>query len=93
MATPTQHGKVCPTRIDGGAALFTHRVSQEQCQDRQRGRYHKCYTCAYNNTYVSVHGLPEIEQPEQVAPSNQAAEPEQVGSGDEKEPQTQRLRA
>jgi hypothetical protein len=44
--------------MDGAAALFAHRVTVEQCQDRQRGRYHKCFTCAYNNAYVVVHGMP-----------------------------------
>ena len=58
MSIPTGHSRVCPTRIDGAVALFAHRVTQEQCQDRQRGRYHKCFTCAYNNTYVALHGLP-----------------------------------
>lgn len=49
----------CPTRIDGTGVLFAHKVSQGQCQDRQRGQYHKCFTCAYNNAYVAVNGLPE----------------------------------
>ncbi len=52
------HTRVCPTRIDEAAALFAHRVTVEQCQDRQRGRYHKCFTCIYNNPYVAIHGLP-----------------------------------
>jgi hypothetical protein len=39
----------CPTRVDGSAVLFAHKVSQGQCQDRQRGRYHKCFTCVHNN--------------------------------------------
>ena len=51
----------CPTRIDGTGVLFAHKVSQGQCQDRQRGQYHKCFTCAYNNAYVAVNGLPAPE--------------------------------
>jgi hypothetical protein len=60
--------RVCPTRIDGAAALFAHRVTQAQCQGRQRGRYHKCYTCAYNNTYVALNGLPGVEAPKPAEP-------------------------
>lgn len=55
------HGlRECPTRIDGTDVLFAHKVSQSQCQDRQRGRYHKCFTCAFNNSYVAVHGMPPV---------------------------------
>ena len=59
MPNKNGHARVCPTRIDAAAALFTHRVTAKQCQDRQRGRYHKCFTCAFNNEYVAVHGPPE----------------------------------
>ena len=38
--------------------LFAHKVSAGQCQDRQRGHYHKCFTCAHNNAYVAAHGKP-----------------------------------
>ena len=51
--------KICPTRIDGRAALFAHKVSEAQCQRRQRGQYHKCFTCAYANAYVAKFGMPE----------------------------------
>ncbi|MAF64291.1 MAG: hypothetical protein QF724_01080 [Planctomycetota bacterium] len=51
-------GRSCPTRTDGAPALFAHRVSRSQCQDRQRERYHKCYTCAWNNAIVATHGEP-----------------------------------
>lgn len=67
MASPNGHSRVCPTRIDGAAALFSHRVSVEQCQDRQRGRYHKCFTCAHNNAYVAIHGAHQPAAPEDVA--------------------------
>ena len=66
MASPNGHSRVCPTRIDGVAALFSHRVSVEQCQDRQRGRYHKCFTCVHNNAYVAVHGLPRVPAPDEL---------------------------
>lgn len=49
----------CPTRRDGRAALFTHRVAEPECQSRQRGMFHRCFTCAYNNSWVARHGLPE----------------------------------
>ena len=58
MADSPNGLRACPTRIDGTAVLFAHKVTDAQCQDRQRGRYHKCFTCAYNNAYVAVHGAP-----------------------------------
>jgi hypothetical protein len=51
--------QVCPTRVDGAPVLFAHKVTQGQCQDRQRGHYHKCFTCAFNNAYVSKNGRPQ----------------------------------
>ncbi|MCP3915387.1 MAG: hypothetical protein GY711_07515 [bacterium] len=62
MSQSIGHTRVCPTRIDGATALFTHKVTVPQCQDRQRGRYHKCFTCSYNNGYVAAHG-PIVEKP------------------------------
>jgi len=50
--------QICPTRIDGAPVLFAHKVDAAQCQDRQRGHYHKCFTCAHNNAYVSKNGRP-----------------------------------
>ena len=44
--------RFCPTRIDAAPVLFAHKVSEGQCQDRQRGQYHKCFTCAFNNAHV-----------------------------------------
>jgi len=61
MADSPQDLRTCPTRIDGAAALFAHRVSPARCQDRQRGRYHKCFTCVYNHAYVATHGMPVPE--------------------------------
>ena len=63
MANQEQQGlQTCPTRIDGSPGLFAHKVTRGTCQDRQRGRYHKCFTCAYNNAYVAVNGPPpEVE--------------------------------
>lgn len=50
--------QMCPTRVDGAPVLFAHKVTQGQCQDRQRGSYHKCFTCAFNNAYVAKYGKP-----------------------------------
>ena len=58
MSEPTTGLQLCPTRIDGAPVLFAHKVTQGQCQDRQRGQYHKCFTCAYNNVYVAKNGKP-----------------------------------
>lgn len=62
--------QLCPTRIDRAAALFAHKVTQSQCQDRQRGQYHKCFTCAYNNAYVQLHGKPNAIAPVASKPAN-----------------------
>ncbi len=67
--------RLCPTRADGASVLFAHKVSAPQCQERQRGRYHKCFTCAFNNAYVAAHGLPE-RAPE---PASEKAEEVKVG--------------
>lgn len=56
---PSSALQICPTRIDGAAVLFAHKVSAAQCQDRQRGHYHKCFTCAHNNAYVAKNGRAE----------------------------------
>lgn len=50
--------QLCPTRVDGAPVLFAHKVTAGQCQDRQRGHYHKCFTCAFNNAYVAKNGRP-----------------------------------
>jgi hypothetical protein len=50
--------QMCPTRVDGAPVLFAHKVTQAQCQDRQRGHYHKCFTCAFNNAFVARNGKP-----------------------------------
>ena len=67
MPEPKGHKRVCPTRIDGAATLFTHRVSLQRCQDRQQARYHKCFSCAYNNQHVAQNG-----EPTQTSPSPRA---------------------
>ena len=62
QATLSTALQICPTRIDNHPVLFAHRVSPGQCQDRQRGHYHKCFTCVHNNAYVSRRGVP-VEAP------------------------------
>ena len=39
----------CPTRVDGVTPLIQHRLTQNQCQSKQRGLYHKCVTCSHAN--------------------------------------------
>ena len=39
----------CPTRESGTQPLFQHTVTVAQCQSKQRGLYHKCFTCAHGN--------------------------------------------
>ena len=57
--SPNSELHVCPTRIDRTPVLFAHKVSNGQCQDRQRGHYHKCFTCAWNNAWVTARGAPD----------------------------------
>lgn len=72
MASPTQHLRTCPTRIDGTPMLFAHKVDTQKCQERQRKGYHKCFTCAFNNAYVDKHGLPKpVEETAAVAEAAQ----------------------
>jgi hypothetical protein len=59
--------RVCPTRIDRAPVLFAHRVVANQCQDRQRGHYHKCFTCAWNNAWTERHGQPRVDAVERRA--------------------------
>lgn len=63
---------ICPTRVDGAPALFAHKVTAGQCQDRQRGAYHKCFTCVFNNAYVAVHGRPPAGPPAPVGAGHSA---------------------
>jgi hypothetical protein len=56
MASPDFGLQMCPTRLDGHRVLFAHKVTQGQCQDRQRGHYHKCWTCAHNNALAPKNG-------------------------------------
>ncbi len=41
--------RACPTRLDGASPLFQHRLTTNQCQSKQRGMYHKCFSCAHSN--------------------------------------------
>lgn len=69
MAEPTSNLQLCPTRVDGAPVLFAHKVTQGQCQDRQRGQYHKCFTCAYNNAYVAKNGRPKVAETKLAEPT------------------------
>lgn len=66
---PSRNGdlRVCPTRIDRSPVLFAHKVVATQCQDRQRGHYHKCFTCCWNNAWIETHGPPREEAVERRA--------------------------
>lgn len=62
MSDAQGQARQCPTRTDGRVALFTHRVTASECQSRQRGMFHRCFSCAYNNAWVARHGLPAGEE-------------------------------
>ncbi len=65
MTRTDDRSKVCPTRADSTSPLFSHRVTTENCQKRQREQYHKCFTCVHANAYVAKHGVLELP-PERV---------------------------
>jgi hypothetical protein len=46
---PPQGMRLCPTRVDLEDTLFAHLITQDVCQERQRGHYHKCPTCKHLN--------------------------------------------
>lgn len=75
MNQPQGQSRVCPTRVDDKPVLFAHRLSAGQCQDRQRGRYHKCYTCVHNNAWVSANG-PRDAKRKAAAPAGAGDKPE-----------------
>jgi len=70
----------CPTRRDGRAALFTHRVTEPECQSRQRGMFHRCFTCAYNNSWVARNGPPRRAEaaPDTASPASVSVERESL---------------
>ena len=47
---PAESTLQCPTRVDGLTPLIQHRLTQGQCQSKQRGLYHQCFTCSHANT-------------------------------------------
>ena len=65
MTNATDARRTCPTRADGSEVLIAHRIPVATCQDRQRGMYHKCFTCAYYGAGAGVaplHRLPQLSQ-------------------------------
>ncbi|MBL8859799.1 MAG: hypothetical protein JNL28_14930 [Planctomycetes bacterium] len=79
MSETTTALQLCPTRIDGATVLFAHKVNRAQCQDRQRGQYHKCFTCAHNNAYVSAQSAPGAQAQKPKAPVAKKPDRVQVG--------------
>ncbi len=75
MTQPQGQSRICPNRIDDRSVLFAHKVSIALCQDRQRGRYHKCYTCAHNNALAANQG----RSPRKTKPQSET-QPSELGS-------------
>lgn len=46
---PAAETRACPTRAEGPTPLFQHTLTVSQCQSKQRGLYHKCFTCVHAN--------------------------------------------
>ncbi len=49
VAAPGAELRACPTRAEGPTPLFQHSLTVSQCQSKQRGLYHKCFTCLHAN--------------------------------------------
>jgi len=63
MTNASAPSRTCPTRADGAEVLIAHRIPVATCQSRQRGLYHKCFTCAYQGAGAGVaplHQLPPL---------------------------------
>lgn len=48
-ALVADEARQCPTRSEGQPPLFQHRVTANECQNKQRKLYHKCFTCVHVN--------------------------------------------
>ena len=51
-SSPNSSMRECPTRRDGAEVLIAQKLTTEMCQSRQRGYYHKCWSCAHRNGAV-----------------------------------------
>ncbi len=49
MTRPPEALRQCPTLPDESAVLIAQTITRVMCQDRQRGLYHKCWSCALRN--------------------------------------------
>lgn len=48
MAQPThERRRQCPTRCGGTHSLIAQAITVATCFERQRGNYHKCFSCEY----------------------------------------------
>jgi hypothetical protein len=50
----------CPTRRDGAEGLIAQTVTSALCQTRQRGGYHKCWSCANRNSQALRPDAPKL---------------------------------
>ncbi|MCK6445823.1 MAG: hypothetical protein L6Q99_05470 [Planctomycetes bacterium] len=73
MPTTPDGMQVCPTRVDGQPVLFAHSVTKAMCQDRQRGHYHKCFTCVHNNARGGEVGKHAAEALAKLAPASKVS--------------------
>lgn len=44
---PADDKRLCPTRTSGASSLIAQLITPDVCLERQRGSYHKCFTCQY----------------------------------------------
>jgi hypothetical protein len=62
MSNASDARRSCPTRADGTEVLIAHTIPIATCQDRQRGMYHKCFSCAYHGAGAALAPLRKLPQ-------------------------------
>lgn len=53
MPNESEDRRLCPTRTGGADPLIAHLITLATCQERQRGQYHKCFTCSFRNAVAN----------------------------------------
>lgn len=76
MSTHLQELRECPTRVDHRPVLVAHQVTLPMCQKRQRGHYHKCSTCVFQNAAER----PPVPSPARRLPAGPPPLPQLVAS-------------
>ena len=69
--------RACPDPLDGLAPLFSHRIGEGRCADRQAAHYHKCFSCQHFPGAEARRPIPGTAPPaelQEVRPAARASE-------------------